>query len=116
MKYNLKKKLNIARVRSKVSGTAERPRLAVTVSNRHIRAQIINDEQAKSLAFADSSVASHKSKAVSKRQKAELVGTDIAAKAKSAKVTRVVFDRRNRRYHGIVKLVGETAKKNGLEF
>lgn len=115
MNRNNKKNLNIARVRSKVAGTAKRPRLAVTVSNRHIRAQVINDEQAKSLAFADSSVPAAK-KAVTKKQKAELIGADIALKAKSAKVKQVVFDRRNRRYHGIVKMVGESAKKNGLEF
>jgi large subunit ribosomal protein L18 len=112
---NQKKQLKIARVRAKVAGTTARPRLAVTLSNRHIRAQVIDDSQSKTLAFA-TSTSGKLGESVNMKQKAEAVGADIAAKAKSNKIKQVVFDRRNRRYHGLVKAVGEAAKKGGLEF
>jgi len=101
------------RVRAKVHGTAERPRLSVTVSNRHVVAQIINDETSSTLAYA-TTVGTSASGTMT--EKAEFVGEAIAKKAKTAKVTKVVFDRNGRIYHGRVKALADAARKSGLEF
>jgi large subunit ribosomal protein L18 len=110
----LNKKLRKNRVRSTVSGTTERPRLSVTVSNRHIIAQIIDDTQHKTLAYV-STVGSKASKGTMV-ERAEWIGTEIAKKAKAAKVSAVVFDRGGRIYHGRVQALADAARKAGLEF
>lgn len=113
VKNNAQRRKN--RVRKSVSGTAERPRLAVSVSNRHIIAQVINDETSKTLAY----VTTVGAKALDKKtmtEKATWAGEQIAASAKKAKISKVVFDRGARLYHGKVKALAESARKNGLEF
>lgn len=102
------------RVRSTVVGTAERPRLSVYVSNMHIHAQIINDAIGKTLVA--STTAAAKDAKGSMSEKAVWVGKDIAAKAKKAKVTKVVFDRNGRKYHGRLKALADAAREGGLEF
>jgi large subunit ribosomal protein L18 len=102
------------RVRSVVTGTAERPRLSVHISNRHITAQVIDDTQHKTLAFV--STVGTKAAKGSKTELAEWVGAEIAKKAKAAKVTSVVFDRGARLYHGRVQALADAARKAGLEF
>lgn len=101
------------RVRSKVSGSAERPRLSVTISNLHVSAQLIDDVAGKTLAAA-TTVGSKAAGTLT--EKAAVVGKEIAAKAKKAKVTTVVFDRNGRRYAGRLKSLAEAARKEGLEF
>ena len=101
------------RIRSTVSGTTERPRLTVHVSNLHVSAQIINDETGKTLAAA-TTVNSKQTGSLS--DKAAWVGAEIAKKAKAAKVKTVVFDRNGRIYHGRVKALADAARKEGLEF
>ena len=101
------------RVRSTVSGTAERPRLTVTISSIHVSAQIINDVAGKTLAAATTVGTKAKGTLT---EKAAIVGKDIAAKAKKAKVTAVVFDRNGRRYAGRLKALADAARKEGLEF
>ena len=106
-----------ARVRSVVSGTAARPRLAVFRSASHIYTQIIDDASGKTLAAASSAEILKASK--TKAAKAELstqVGTAIAEKAKVKGITAVVFDRGGYRYHGRVKALAEAARTAGLEF
>lgn len=99
------------RVRKKVVGTAERPRLAVYRSNRHIYAQLIDDRLASTLAAAsDREVTGG-----TKTQRAKAVGQLIAARAKDAGVDRVVFDRGGRRYHGRVAALAEGAREEGLQ-
>lgn len=102
------------RVRATVSGTAERPRLSVHISNKHITAQIINDDQSKTLAYA--STVGVKTLKGSMKERATWVGEDIAKKAKAAKVKAVVFDRGGHIYHGRVAAIADAARKAGLEF
>lgn len=101
------------RVRATVSGTAERPRLTVTISSIHVSAQIIDDVAGKTLAAATTVGTKAKGTLT---EKAAIVGKDIAAKAKKAKVTAVVFDRNGRRYAGRLKALADAARKEGLEF
>lgn len=101
------------RVRRIVSGSADRPRLAVSVSNLHVTAQIINDETGKTLAYA-TTVGQKLPGTMT--EKAATVGTTIAKKAKTAKVSKVVFDRSSRKYHGRIKALADAARAGGLEF
>ena len=101
------------RVRSVVVGSAERPRLSVHISNRHIVAQIIDDSAHKTIAHA-TTVGSKISGNMTAR--AEAIGKEIAQKAEKVKVTKVVFDRGGRLYHGRVKALADSARQNGLEF
>lgn len=103
------------RVRKTVAGTAERPRLAVHVSNRNVIAQVIDDQAMKTLASA-TSVGAKALDGKSMTEKAAWVGQQVAANAKKAKVTKVVFDRSGRLYHGKVKALADSARENGLEF
>ncbi len=102
------------RVRSTVSGTSERPRLTVTVSNRNVSAQIIDDTKHTTIVSATS--VGSKTATGSLSDKAAWVGTEIATKAVKAKVKHVAFDRNGRLYHGRVQLLAEAARKAGLEF
>jgi large subunit ribosomal protein L18 len=101
------------RVRSTVSGTAERPRLSVHISNRHIVAQVIDDTASKTLAYA-TTVGRKDDETMTER--AIWVGTEIAKQAKAAKVKAVVFDRGSKLYHGRVAALADAARKSGLEF
>lgn len=102
------------RIRSVVSGTPERPRLSVHVSNLHVSAQIIDDTTHKTLAQV--STVGKKDLPKSLSAKAEWIGGEIAKKAKAAKVKQVAFDRGGKAYHGRVKALADAARKAGLEF
>jgi large subunit ribosomal protein L18 len=110
----LNRALRKNRVRATVSGTTERPRLSVRISNRHITAQVIDDTTHKTVAFV--STVGTKSAKGSMTERAEWVGTEIAKKAKAGKVTAVVFDRGAHIYHGRIKALADAARKAGLEF
>lgn len=103
-----------ARVRKKVTGTDERPRICVFRSNKHIYAQVISDEQGKTLAAA-STLSSEDGK---KRgvEAAKLVGLALAQLCKEKNITLVVFDRNGFLYHGRVKAVADGAREGGLKF
>ncbi|MGI8773788.1 MAG: 50S ribosomal protein L18 [Actinomycetota bacterium] len=100
------------RVRKKVTGTAERPRLAVYRSNRHIYAQIIDDVAGKTLAAASSLTDADGD---DPKSKAKAVGAAVAAKAKDAGIESVTFDRGGFIYHGRVQAVAEGAREGGLK-
>ena len=102
------------RVRGKVSGTAERPRLVVTRSNRGIVAQLVDDRAGKTLASA--SWLQIKTFKGDKKSQAAEVGKLLAASAKQAKIDSVVFDRGGYLYHGRVKALADAAREGGLKF
>ena len=109
----LRAQRRIRRVRTKIVGSASRPRLSVTLSNRHVRAQLVDDETAKTLVYV--STANHKqSKSLS--AKSEWVGTEIGKQAKAAKITKVVLDRRSHLYHGRLKALAQAVREQGIEF
>ncbi len=100
------------RVRNKISGTAERPRMSVFRSNKQIYVQIINDETGTTLAAASSLGL----EAMPKKEQAAKVGEAIAKKALEAGIEKVVFDRNGYLYHGRVKEVADGARNGGLKF
>ena len=101
-----------ARVRERVGGTGERPRLAVFRSLTHIYAQVIDDRSGRTVAAAsDLDVKEGK-----KSERAKQVGKAIAERAKAAGVGEVVFDRAGYRYHGRVKALADAARESGLKF
>ncbi|MEI7928669.1 MAG: 50S ribosomal protein L18 [Verrucomicrobiales bacterium] len=104
-----------ARIRKKVAGTTERPRLAVHYSNQHIYVQVIDDAVGRTLAAAstlDKEVENASSNIVS----AQKVGSLIAERAKAANISSVVFDRGGHIYHGKVKALADAAREGGLQF
>ena len=99
------------RVRAKVKGTPERPRLVVFRSDKHIYAQLVNDTTQRTIVtVSDQGLAGKKS------EKSVAVGKKIAEKAKAAGISKVVFDRAGYQYHGRVKAVADGAREGGLEF
>ena len=104
------------RVRKRVNGTAERPRLVVTRSNRHIVAQVVNDKLGHTLASASTLEASLRTAEGTKTDLSRQVGKLVGERAKAAGVDTVVFDRAGFKYHGRVAAVAEGAREAGLEF
>jgi large subunit ribosomal protein L18 len=100
------------RVRKRVMGTAERPRLVVFRSLKHISAQLVDDVARRTIATVTSTTL----ESGKKTEKSTEVGKLIAAKAKDAGITKVVFDRAGYKYHGRVKAVADGAREGGLEF
>jgi len=112
-----KRKRRHKRVRARVKGTSERPRLSVFRSNRHIFVQLIDDESGKTIAASsDIQLKKSKKKKVIPKERASAVGELIAKIAKEKKITRVVFDRGGYTYHGLVKEVADGARRGGLTF
>ncbi len=105
------------RLRNKISGTAECPRMAVFVSNKNMRVQMIDDNAGKTLASASTLSAEFKKTGAkaSNVKGAEALGTIVAEKAKAAGISTAVFDRGGFRFHGKVKAIAEAARKNGLK-
>ena len=108
----IKRQRRHRRVRARVFGTAEKPRLCVYRSLLYIYAQVIDDEKGQTLV----SVTDHKVEGGKKSEKAAKVGEEIAKKATAKGITEVVFDRGGCRYQGRVKALAEGARKGGLKF
>ena len=104
------------RGRKKVSGTAERPRLVVTRSSKHITVQVVDDLVGKTLAYASSMEADVRAIEGDKTTKARKVGELVAERAKAAGVEAAVFDRGGYQYHGRVAALAEGAREGGLAF
>nr|YP_009545263.1 ribosomal protein L18 [Synura uvella]AYO28417.1 ribosomal protein L18 [Synura uvella] len=102
----------------KIVGTTEKPRLSVFRSHKHIYAQLIDDQKAHTLAFSstlDKNISNNVSSTATK-EASNLVGINIAQKAKEKNISYVVFDRGNRPYHGRIQSVAEGARTEGLKF
>lgn len=106
------------RVRKRVNGTPERPRLAVFRSLTHIYAQVIDDVERKTIVAASDVEADVKTKATGKKKEevAAMIGSLVAERAKEKGVTKVVFDRGGFEFHGRVKALAEAAREGGLDF
>lgn len=113
---NVNRKKRHARVRRKVSGTAERPRLNVFRSNKHMYAQIIDDEKGVTLVSASTLDKELELESTGNVEAAAKVGELIAKRALDKGIKAVVFDRGGYMYHGRVKALAEAARENGLEF
>jgi large subunit ribosomal protein L18 len=100
------------RIRAKVSGSADRPRLAIFKSNRFVYAQLIDDNAGKTIAAIDT----RKQTGKTLSERAVAVGTEIAKKAKAAGIKEVVFDRGGFRYQGTIAALAEAARSEGLVF
>lgn len=103
------------RIRKKISGTSERPRLAIHFSNQNIYAQIIDDTSGRTLASA-STLEKSLAGSGTNQSTAAKVGAAVAEKAKSANITTVVFDRGGFHFHGKVKALADAAREGGLKF
>ena len=104
------------RIRAKVQGTAQRPRLSVFRSNKDIYAQLINDDEGLTIASVSSRDAGIANQSVNKVEKAKLVGKLLAEKAQSKGVDSVTFDRGGYLYHGRIQSLADGAREAGLKF
>jgi large subunit ribosomal protein L18 len=104
------------RVRQKISGTKDQPRLCVFRSLNHIYAQVVNDLEGRTLVAASTLDAEIKDIKKNKTGRAEMVGTLLAKRAVEKKISQVAFDRGGFKYHGRVKALAEAARKGGLKF
>lgn len=105
------------RIRKKITGSAERPRLSVKFSSKHIYAQAINDDAGTTSVYVSSLAPDlRKQKMTSNLAGAKALGTAFAEKAKAVGITKVVFDRNGRPYHGKVKVFADAAREAGLVF
>lgn len=102
-----------ARVRSRISGTSERPRLTIHVTNKHITAQLVDDTKGVTLGYVTSVKANMKG---TMTEKSAAIGKQVAEIAKKHKIKKVVFDRAGRIYHGRIHALAEAARAEGLEF
>jgi large subunit ribosomal protein L18 len=109
----IQKERRRTRVRAKVMGTPERPRLTVHVTNKHVTAQLVDDTTGKTLGYATTVKSAVKG---TMTEKAAAIGKSIATAGKKAKVTTVVFDRAGRLYHGRLSALADAARAEGLEF
>ena len=104
------------RGRKRISGTAERPRLVVTKSAKHLSVQVIDDLQGATLAYASTMEADVRSAAGDKTAKATKIGELVAERAKAAGIDAVVFDRAGNKYHGRIAALADAAREGGLSF
>lgn len=112
-KKSLNQGLRKNRVRAKISGTSDRPRLTVSISNKHVGVQLIDDVKQQTIA-SSTTVGTKQTGTIT--EQAAFVGTDIAKKAKKAKIEAIVFDRNGHRYAKRLNALAEAARKEGLRF
>jgi large subunit ribosomal protein L18 len=107
------------RIRHKVAGSVERPRLSIYRSLKHLYVQVTNDLDGRTLVAATTNTKANKAsgkKSFANIEGAKLLGKEIAGKAKAAGVSAVVFDRSGYKYHGVIKAIAEAAREEGLKF
>lgn len=101
------------RTRAKIHGTAERPRLSVNISNKHVSAQLIDDDKGATLVYATTVGSKLKG---TKTELCAQIGAELGKKAKKAKISKAVFDRGSKLYAGRMSALADAARKEGLEF
>ena len=104
------------RIRFKLKKVSDRNRLSVHKSNQHLYAQIINDNEGSTIVSSSSLETEIKSKNLNRKELAELIGKEIAKKSLSKGVKEVFFDRGKYKYHGLIKILAEAARSEGLNF
>ena len=114
LKNSIRKKNRAQRVRRKLRGSSEKPRLSVFRSNNHLSVQLIDDEKGVTLGHA--STLSKESKGGRNKESAATVGQKIAEVALTKNIKKIVFDRGPFKYHGIIKILADKARECGLEF
>ena len=114
---NRKRLKRATRVRQNLRGTAEKPRLTVMKSNRHIAVQLIDDEKGITLAAMSTQMKKFRAKKLtSNKEAARLIGAELAELAKGKQITTVVFDRGFYKYHGVIAELANAAREAGLQF
>ena len=114
---NRKRLKRAMRVRSSLKGTAEKPRLTVMKSHRHIAVQLIDDEKGITLAAVNTQMKQYRGKNLgANKEAAKLIGAAIALIAKEKQITRAVFDRGFNKYHGVIAELANAAREAGLQF
>ena len=114
---NRKRLKRAYRVRQNLRGTAEKPRLTVLKSNRHIAVQLIDDENGITLASASTLMKKFRSKKLtSNKEAARIIGSELGELAKDKQITTVVFDRGFYKYHGVIAELANAAREAGLQF
>ena len=118
LKRNHKRKMRVFRVRKKVRGSAEKPRMCVLRTNKHISVQLIDDENHITLASAGTLAKEHRKTDLGKKSKdaAKHIGQKIAELAKGKNIEKVVFDRGRLKYHGVIAELANAARAAGLQF
>lgn len=111
----IKKQFRARRVRAKIFGNAQRPRLCVFRSNQHIYAQLINDNKGVTMASA-SDLGLPKAGKKTRTETARMVGLSLAKKAGEQKIVQAIFDKGSYKYHGIIKAMADGAREGGLKF
>ena len=115
LKRNKKRKMRVMRIRKHIKGTAEKPRLSVAKSNKHLAVQLINDDQGMTLASANTMQKEFKKHGKGK-EGAKQLGTKIAELAKEQKIQKIVFDRGRLKFHGLIAELAKSAREAGLQF
>lgn len=115
---NQKRFTRTLRVRKKLKGSAERPRLSIFKSNKHFYAQIIDDESSKTLVSYSTLAKDLKGTETAKlsKESAKVIGEKLAAMAKEKNINQVIFDRGRFKYHGIIAQFADAAREHGLKF
>lgn len=116
IKRNVKRQKRLMRVRKHVRGNAEKPRLSVLKTNKHISVQLIDDENHITLASAGTNSKTQKGPTKKSKEAAKHVGQQIAALAKQKNIQKIVFDRGRLKYHGIIAELANAAREAGLQF
>lgn len=117
IKRNRKRIKRAERVRQKLRGTAEKPRLTVMKSSKHLAVQLIDDEKGVTLAAMSTQMKKFRSKKLtSNKESARVIGAELAELAKSKDITTVVFDRGFYKYHGVIAELANAAREAGLQF
>jgi len=117
LKRNYKRSKRALRVRKRLRGTAEKPRMSVQKSNQHLAVQLIDDDKSQTVVSLSTTMKEFRDKKIKKsKDAAKLIGAKIAELAKQKQIDRVVFDRGRHKFHGLIAELANAAREGGLQF